>query len=78
LVWIADISKKQYVEIENAMPKHICSVNFPNFHSWERILLATFHNLIPAINFPRCTKASHSVALKSFVFEAGKTTMLNN
>lgn len=78
LGWIADISKKQYVLGHCILNFHICSVNFPNFHSWKRIQLATFHNLISVINFPRCTKASHSVALKSFVFEAGKTTMLNN
>jgi hypothetical protein len=53
-------------------------VNFPNFHSWKRILLATFHNLLSAKNFARCTEASHSVALKFFVLDAGKTTMLNN
>jgi len=52
-------------------------VNFPNFHSWKRIL-ATFHNLLSAKKFARCTEASQSVALKFFVLDAGKTTMLNN
>jgi hypothetical protein len=53
-------------------------VNFANFHSWKRILLATFHNLLSAKKIARCTKASHCVALKFFVLDAGKTTMLNN
>ncbi len=57
---------------------HIFSVNFPNFHLWKRILLATFHNLLSAKKIARCTEASQSVALKFFVLDAGKTTMLNN